>query len=150
MLDHVNLPPLNLDQTKMSLRDRIIRGLTEFLNANQISHLHLSDLCDTQRESGYIPVKRKVELADHHPPVTLNLPNSLYDDLDEYINSEDPEEEMRPFLDYRPNIGRHLFPSARTGKGIHLRVIQRVIEKHPSNGNPNNIRDDAVEMSNDH
>lgn len=61
---------------------------------------------------------------------SLALTRSLIEEIDEYVNTEDAEEKLRPFLDYRPNIGQHLFPSARTGKGIHYRVLQRVIDRH--------------------
>ena len=44
---------------------------------------------------------------------------ALRSTLEDYLNS--PHNHGRPFVDYRPDIGGHLFPSSITGQGIGRR-----------------------------
>lgn len=39
--------------------------------------------------------------------------------MEDYLNAA---HQGRPFLDYRPDIGRHVFPSAVTGEGLSRRI----------------------------
>lgn len=47
--------------------------------------------------------------------------------IEDYMNASHVT--GRPFVDYRPDIGLHLFPSPRTGGGIHRRTVRGILER---------------------
>ena len=112
----------------MNPRDAIIGELAADplrMTPYEIIHLRLQDVTGDRRGSGFLPVRRKVALSDR----VLTLSEGLRQSLDEYINTEDAEEMRRPFLDYRPNIGSHLFPSPRTGRALSQRSVRIVLSR---------------------
>lgn len=107
-----------------SLREKIIRCLIAeplSLSTNEIQCLRVSDVTTSERRnSGFLSVKRRITL----PSRVVPLPEDIQRLLDEYINTDDPDEKLRPFHDYRPNIGYHLFPSSVTGRALSCRALR--------------------------
>lgn len=57
----------------------------------------------------------------------LDVDDDLRAAIEDYANASHVV--GRPFADYRPDIGVHLLPSARTGGGIHRRTVRGVLER---------------------
>lgn len=108
----------------MNRRDRLLHAFHALsLTAKDISRLTLFDITEEKRTSGYIPIKSTFRLGD--APIAIDAEMQAL--LDDYLNTEDLDEQLKPFLDYRPNIGVHLFPSYRSGRGMSVRAIQRTL-----------------------
>jgi len=88
-----------------------------------VTQLKVCDLTTGEkRGSGFLPIRRKLSLRER----VVMIPEIVRRMLDEYLNTEDPDEALRPFKDYRPNVGSHLFPSATTGRSISSRAIRNI------------------------
>ena len=57
----------------------------------------------------------------------LQLDDAAAEALENYLNAAPPG---RPYLDYRPETGPYLFPSARTGGSLSLWTICRLKRRH--------------------
>lgn len=106
------------------LREQVIRALSaepSRLSTRELQHLKLTDVTtNEQRSSGLLTIKRRIQL----PNRVVLLNDEVHKLLDEYVNTDDPDERLRPFHDYRPNIGYHLFPSAVTGRSLSSRSFR--------------------------
>lgn len=108
----------------MNRRDRLLHAFHALsLTAKDISRLTLYDITEEKRTSGYIPIKATLCLGE----TSIAIDAEMQALLDDYLNTEDLDEQLKPFLDYRPNIGIHVFPSYRSGKGMSVRAIQRML-----------------------
>jgi hypothetical protein len=86
--------------------------------------IQLKHVTGTRRNSGFIPVLGHVTCGEKKVP----MDEVLRQLIDEYINTDDPEGgQLRPFLDYRPVIGKFLFPSPRTGGNISKRTVKNAL-----------------------
>lgn len=108
----------------ISLREKILRCLIAVpmqLSITEVQHIRITDVTTSERRSsGFLTIKRKLTLPSRVVPLTDEVQRLL----DEYVNTDDPDEKLRPFHDYRPNVGYHLFPSAVTGRALSCRAIR--------------------------
>ena len=109
------------------IRDKIICALVVDLqlNAKQICNLRLHDIAMVPNElGGFIEARPHLSIDDTTCGVTL--PQHLKNMIEDYVNTSRP---VCPFRDFRPDIGHHLFPSARsTSKGLSRQAIIKIIQ----------------------
>lgn len=63
--------------------------------------------------------------APHRLVVVVRPSPSPRNSIEDYLNAA--HSHGRPFVDYRPDIGVHLFPSAKTGGGLNRRTVSKII-----------------------
>lgn len=103
----------------MSVRDELIAALLDRgLRVKRIHTLKLTDVV-TDPESEFLEVHDVIRVCNDQD---LPVDNALRTALEDYLNAA---HQGRPFLDYRPDIGVHLFPSPVTGLGLSRRTIRK-------------------------
>lgn len=111
--------------TPTNCRDRLLRSLhTHGLGTDAIAPLLVQDVATGDPDKTYLEARTTFTTTAAGPrivPVTAELRACIED----YLNAA--HSHGRPFLDYRPDIGVHLFPSARTGQGLNRRTISKIL-----------------------
>ena len=92
---------------------------------------------------GYLEAATEIQLivpskVEGVPPRTIvvEVDDDLKNCIEDYLNA--PNSHGRPFVDYRPDIGSHLFPSHVTGLGIGRWRLRRLLGKLTDAGFINN------------
>jgi hypothetical protein len=110
------------------IRDKIILAFVVdlHLTAKQICHLRLYDIVNVPNEmGGFIEAQHILKIGQTESG--LILPKYLRNMIEDYVNTSQP---VRPFQDFRPDIGHYLFPSARyTNKGLSTQAIIKIIRR---------------------
>lgn len=108
-----------------SRRDRLLACL--YQRGLQPQQLHLLRLCDvvTDPTGDYLEAATVLRV---HPSPGGCRPSVPVDDtlrvcLEDYLNAP---HQGRPFLDWRPEIGTFLFPSACTGEALSRRTLRKL------------------------
>lgn len=111
---------------ELCIRDQIILGFLELqLTMKQICSMQLHDVATVPHEpGGFIEAQPAIGVCGN----TLIIPLALRSLIEDYVNVSLP---VRPFRDYRPDIGHHLFPSTvSTGKGLSSQAISKIIQRN--------------------
>jgi hypothetical protein len=111
---------------ELCIRDQIIIGFLELqITMKQICNMQLYDVATVPREpGGFIEAQPVIGVCGD----TFIVPMALRSLIEDYVNVSLP---VRPFRDYRPDIGHHLFPSAvSTGKGLSSQAISKIIQRN--------------------
>jgi hypothetical protein len=113
------------------LRDEIICALNAppiGLSSWQICRLAL-DQMTIAPETGHVLIRARRQFALGSALVAL--PERLCILIEQYVNLETSpaQQQGRPFLDWRPEIGMFLFPSASTGQHISYNAVKRILNK---------------------
>lgn len=117
---------MDLDSQSVCIRDKIIFGLLDLrLTHKQICNMQLHDIATVPKDTGgFIEAQPNISMCGNK----LVLPPTLRTLIEDYVNISQP---LRPFHDFRPDIGYYLFPSARsTGKGLSKQSISKIIGRH--------------------
>ena len=117
---HMRLPQ------ELCIRDQIIMGFLELqLTMKQICNMRLYDVATVPHEpGGFIEAQTAIGVCGN----TLIIPVALQSLIEDYVNVSLP---LRPFRDYRPDIGHFLFPSTvSTGKGLSSQAISKIIQRN--------------------
>ena len=105
----------------MSVRDRLITALLQ--RGLRVKRIHGLSLTDVVTD----PNAEFLEAGDRIPGGSdrdLVVDDALRTVIEDYLNAA---HQGRPFLDYRPDIGLHLFPSPVTGRGLSRRTIRKAL-----------------------
>lgn len=111
------------------LRNQIIEALWAQLKltTRQIASLRLADIATRPLETGAFVECRSVVLVGSQgaAPRAVPLTPEIRSLIEDYVNLSHPD---CPFTDYRPDIGKHLFPSARsTATGITPQAVNKLL-----------------------
>lgn len=111
-----------------SVRDRLIVALLDRgLGAEHLCRLLLEDVVVTLDAGGdFLEANGTIGVSSHRRGSTtapvIDVDDELRVCLEDYLNAP---HQGRPFVDYRPDIGVYLFPSARTGQGLTYRTLRK-------------------------
>lgn len=119
--NHVETDCIHMDTGTLGARDRLILSFfSRGLHPQAIRTIRMVDVVqDTEvdfleaREHLFLPGGRGLALDD-----------ALRGEIEDYVNAA---HQGRPFVDYRPDIGPFLFPSASTGDGLTNRRLNQLL-----------------------
>ena len=111
------------------VRDRLLLRLSELISAGRIANLRYDELAVPDPKTKYIDVRRQLVYNGRVVPID----DALAEVLEDYLNAQPPG---RPFLDYRPELGDHLFPSAHTGGGISRWTVLNIRRRRATTNKP--------------
>ena len=124
-----------MDHHQDNVRDRLVQLLHGLgLGARALQRLQLSDVV---RDVHADFLESRPDLVLQGRKRRLSVDPTVRECIENYVNAAHhagslggkrqgpPWPRGRPFLDYRPDIGQHLFPSPRTGDGLSRRSLWR-------------------------
>ena len=104
-----------------SRRERLLVCLHE--RGVMAHHLHSMRVVDVVQDPGadFLEAVAEISLVGRPP---LPVDDILRERIEDYLNAA---HQGRPFLDWRPEIGVHLFPSPLTGEGLSRRTLRKFV-----------------------
>lgn len=104
------------------------------------NHLHALRVADVVQDpsADFLEAATQIDLSGRTP---LIVDATLRDCIEDYLNAA---HQGRPFVDWRPDIGVHLFPSPLTGEGLSRRTLRKfaTTTSHQVTSQPSTIKDE--------
>ena len=127
-----------MSSVEAPIRDRLIRRLSQLMDAERIAILKYDQVATMHPETRYVEARPTIAPDGKGSVIAVDEAVAIL--LEDYLNAQPPG---RPFLDFRPDMGSYLFPdcfplyakgrnsSPRTGLALSVWSVRQVLKGKP-------------------